>query len=188
METSRASPGRFGSLLLLGTLGLAASIAAIYATPIAGVTDLGCPRGMDCSAVLGSVYSKVFGVPLGVAGGFYFAFWMLILIAYRRSGLATQRWVLTLTLTCGALVSVCLLAILAFVIRASCLYCLVTHAANLAAAVVFWPMRRWCAGREGWKGVVVLGVVAILFGFGLWQLYEIRVARAEAASREKTIW
>jgi uncharacterized membrane protein len=188
METSPASTGRIGSLLLLGTLGLAASIGAIYATPIAGVTDLGCPRGMDCAAVLGSAYSKVLGIPLGVAGGFYFAFWMLFLIASHRSGLAAQRWVLTLTLSFGALVSVGLLAVLAFVIRESCLYCLVTHAANLAAVVVFWPLRQWRPSREGWKGIVALGVAALLFGFGLWQLYEIRVARAEAAAREKTIW
>lgn len=179
--------------LLLAAGGFVASLATLYASPIAGVTDLGCGvRVLDCSEALGSAYGRIAGIPLGVAGGFYFAFWGLFLGAALRSGAPGFRWVVTLTLALGAAMSLTLLGVLMWVIRAPCLWCLITHACNLGAFVLWWPSHVWRIERSQLRaclrGATALTVVAALIGLGLFQLYQIRVARAEAVSREKTIW
>jgi uncharacterized membrane protein len=185
--------GRELAALLLAAVGILASLATLYASPIEGVTDLGCGvRVMDCSEALGSVYGKIAGIPLGVAGGFYFAFWGLFVAAVGRSRAVGYRWVVTLTLTLGGVMSLVFLWLLAFVIKAPCFWCLVTHACNLGAYALWWPSRVWRIGRTDFfamlKGAVALAVAAALLGLGFFQLYQLRVVRAEAVAREKTIW
>ena len=180
-------------MLILGLGGLLAAIATLYASPIEGVTDLGCGvRVLDCSKALGSAYGKVAGIPLGVLGGTYFVFWSLLVAAGRRSKTLGQRWAVTWTFSTGVAMSLTLLAILGFVIKAPCFWCLVTHACNLGAAALWWPSRVWRMDRGELKAMVriaaISAVVACLAGWGFFQLYELRVARAEAAAKVKTIW
>ena len=62
--------------LLLGLIGIAASIATIYALPLEGATKLSCGpfKPLGCSEALKSDYSKIAGSPLGVFGVFYLYF------------------------------------------------------------------------------------------------------------------
>ena len=180
-------------VLFPGILGFAASVAAIYATPIEGVTDLGCGlRILDCSDVLGSRWGKVAGIPLGVLGGFYFAAWILTILAFLRSTQLIFRWALSWTLTVGAAVSLFLLVVLLFFLEGNCLFCLITHVTNLASAALLWPLRNYRMPIQTFRKqatrLIAIGVLAILIGLGLFQLYQIRVDKATAKAKEQTIW
>lgn len=188
-----SAPAREAAVVALALGGFLASLATLYASPIAGVTDLGCGlRVADCEEALGSAYAQIAGIPLGVAGGFYFALAGLLVAAGRRSGAPSLRWAATLALATGGLVSMALLGVLAFVIRAPCLWCLLTHACNLGAGALWWPSRVWGIGRAERTGlpgrVLPLVLIAGLLAAGLFQLYQARAARAGAEAREKTIW
>ncbi len=184
---------RFVLVLGLGILGFGASVAAIYATPIAGITDLGCGiRALDCSDVLGSRWGKFLGLPLGIWGGFYFAFWILSFLGWNRSKKESLRLVMTLALAIGCTTSLVLLGLLVFGIEGNCLFCLITHSANLGAATLLWPLRsrsiRPSILLKSPRDFLPLVMLSVLIGLSLFQLYQIRVARAEAASLEKTLW
>lgn len=182
---------RSTSALALGLIGFAASVATLYATPIEGVTDLGCGvRALDCGEVLGSRWGKVAGIPLGVLGGAYFACWTASLVAWRRSQETAFLFLLTWILAIGAAVSLTLLSLLFFVIEGNCLFCLLTHAANIGAALLLRPLRTWRVAAVPAtliRGVLV-ALAALLVALGLGLLYETRVDRAEAKAREETIW
>lgn len=184
-EDSSRSRGRLLTMAGLALGGFLASLATLYATPIEGVTDLGCgPRVVDCGKALGSAWSKVAGVPLGVIGGFYFALWGLFTVC-RPAG---YRWAVSWILLPGAIGSLGLLAVLAGVVQAPCLWCLLTHACNLAACVVWWPLRRWRPAGLWAGGAVAVGMAALLAAAGLFGLYRLRVEKETAAAAERTLW
>lgn len=177
----------------LGIIGFAAAVASLYASPIDGVTDLGCGRVFDCSEILGSRWGAVAGLPLGVLGGAYFATWMTLLcLDHRPSPAPAIRACLTAVLAVGAAVSLFLLGVLLFALEGSCLYCLVTHAANLVVIGLLFPFRTWPipAGALGRSVRPLLGaaLVGVLVAVGLQSLYLVRVERAEAKAAEQTIW
>ena len=140
--------------------------------------------------MLGSRWGKIAGVPIGIPGGAYFAFWILAVGAWWRSGDSAFRPLFTWAMTIGAALSLTLLFLLLFFLEGTCLFCLLTHLGNLGAVVLLWPWRRWRI--ENGKPVLVRGVsialIALLLGGGLFRLYETRVDRATAEAREKTIW
>lgn len=176
---------------VLGLIGFGAAVATLYATPIEGVTDLGCGvRVLDCSEVLGSRWGKIAGLPVGIFGGAYFAFWIVAIGTWLRSKDGQFLPIATWAMTIGVIASLAFLSLLLFVIKGSCLYCLITHASNLGAAAFLWPLRTWRASsaKAFLTRSIVLAMIAIGFGIGLFQLYQNRVERAEIESREKTIW
>ncbi|MCB1228777.1 MAG: vitamin K epoxide reductase family protein [Verrucomicrobiae bacterium] len=177
--------------LVLGMLGFAAAVATLYATPIEGVTDLGCGvRVLDCSGVLGSHWGKIAGIPLGIFGGAYFGSWIVAIGSWWRSRDSALLSIATWIMSFGAIVSITLLSLLLFVIEGNCLFCLITHATNLGAAILLWPFRRW--QLSSLKAIAIRGslllLMSLLFALGLFQLYQARVERAEAKARQETIW
>ena len=55
--------------LLLGMIGIIASVATIYALPLEGASTLSCGiEKLSCSTALQSKFSKLFGIPLGIFG------------------------------------------------------------------------------------------------------------------------
>lgn len=183
---------RIVTVFVLGVIGLAAAIASLYASPIEGVTDLGCGRVFDCSEALGSEWGAIAGIPLGVLGGVYFVTWMALLAEFTKLKKPALRWGLTWTCTIGAAISLFLLGILTFAIEGSCLYCLVTHAANLGAIALLWPARKWCLGpgefRASLRNFVLIALLALIALAGLHSLYLVRVAAAEHKAEKQTIW
>lgn len=179
--------------LACAILGFAASVASLFASPIEGVTDLDCPlKSLDCAEALGGRFSKVAGLPLGVLGGAYFAAWSAALVFSRRPGGIGFRAVATWTLVFGAAVSVTLVGLLIFVVKSVCLYCLITHASNLAAFALLWPGRRWrpSAGffRSERRSLWIWAATALLAGLLCFAVYQIRVARATVAAKAETLW
>jgi uncharacterized membrane protein len=100
--------------------------------------------GDDCSAVLGSKYAVVAGVPLAAIGAIaYFAVFaaaVLATLGYRRA-----RRVVALIVIPMAITSLWLVYLQAFIIHSFCTYCLVSAAAciTLAALVLTeWLLHR----------------------------------------------
>jgi uncharacterized membrane protein len=98
----------------------------------------------DCSAVLGSKYAEIAGVPLAEIGAVaYFAVFVAAVLA--AIGLRGARNVVALMAIPMALTSLGLVYLQAFVIHAFCKYCLLSAAAciSLAALVLTeWLLRR----------------------------------------------
>jgi uncharacterized membrane protein len=98
----------------------------------------------DCSAVLGSKYAEIAGVPLAEIGAVaYFAVFVAAVLA--AIGLRGARNVVALMAIPMALTSLGLVYLQAFVIHAFCEYCLLSAAAciTLAALVLTeWLLRR----------------------------------------------
>lgn len=130
--------------LLLGLVGIAASIATIYALPLEGAAKLSCgTEHLSCTTALKSQFSKVAGIPLGVFGVCYFVFWALNLRAFQMTSnqgyLCSLSWLTLL----GAIGSTVLAVIMFGVLGAPCLYCLITHISNIGAFALLWPVRKW---------------------------------------------
>ena len=130
--------------LLLGIIGIAASVATIYALPLEGATKLSCGlEKLSCSTALESRFSKVLGIPLGVFGVFYFAFWTLNLRAFQMTSNHGYLCFLSWITLIGAIGSSILGVIMFVVLQAPCLYCLITHLSNIRSFVLLWPVRKW---------------------------------------------
>jgi len=130
--------------LLLGMIGIVASVATIYALPLEGASTLSCGiEKLSCSTALQSKFSKLFGIPLGIFGVFYFAFWILNLRAFQLTSnqgyLCSLSWITLL----GAVGSSVLAIIMFFVLGAPCFYCLITHLSNIGSFILLWPVRKW---------------------------------------------
>jgi len=99
--------------------------------------------GDDCSAVLGSKYADVAGVPLAAIGASaYFA--VLVAAALAAIGHTGARRVVALFAVPMALTSLWLVYLQAFIIHSFCRYCLLSAAAciTLAALVLTeWLLR-----------------------------------------------
>jgi len=91
----------------------------------------------DCSAVLGSKYAEIAGVPLaGIGAVAYFA--VLTAAVLAAIGYAKARDVVALLAIPMALISLWLIYLQAFIIHSFCRYCLLSAAACITlAAVVF---------------------------------------------------
>jgi len=89
----------------------------------------------DCSAVLGSKYAEIAGVPLAEIGAVaYFA--VLVAAVLAAIGLRGARNVVALMAIPMALTSLGLVYLQAFVIHAFCKYCLLSAAACITLAAL----------------------------------------------------
>lgn len=178
--------------LLLGLIGIAASIATIYALPLEGAAKLSCGfEQLSCSTALESKFSKIFGIPLGVFGVFYFAFWTLNLRAFQMTSnhgyLCSLSWITLL----GAVGSSVLASIMFAVLGAPCLYCLITHVSNIGSFILLWPVRRWRMEtpftKEQLRHFAALTCVAFLSATTLFFANQTRHLSASLKVRNKII-
>jgi uncharacterized membrane protein len=90
-----------------------------------------CPTG-GCETVQSSRYAEVAGVPIAVPG---LGAWLAVLAATLARGLAAAA-AAALVAIAGALVSVYLLYVQAFVLEAFCLWCVASDVLMLVAAAL----------------------------------------------------
>jgi uncharacterized membrane protein len=94
-------------------------------------TSIACPTG-GCETVQNSRYAEVGGMPIAVAG---FAAWLVVLVATLARGLPAVAAAALVALT-GALVSLYLLYVQAFVLEAFCIWCVVSDVLMLVVAAL----------------------------------------------------
>lgn len=131
-------------IIMLGVVGLIDSIylGSHAATDTALFCDIGA--GLDgCNQVAQSPYSRPFGIPLAYLGIFFYA--LLIgagLVTFFKHHRYLHQALLAVA-GIGALFSVVFLYIQFVLIKALCVYCLVSAAvAFLALGVAYWLERR----------------------------------------------
>jgi uncharacterized membrane protein len=98
----------------------------------------------DCSAVLGSKYAEVAGVPLAGIGAIAYSA-VLVAAALAAIGLRRARSVVALIAIPMAVTSLWLVYLQAFIIHSFCRYCLLSAAACITLAVLVlteWLLRR----------------------------------------------
>jgi len=106
-----------------------------------GSQPVPCRITGGCNDVLTSQYSKVAGIPLSTIGLVFYLTVFSLAVFELFGAAATLRWVFWLALP-GLALSIVLVGIQAFVIRAYCEYCLAS--ALLGTAIFFlcpWPKR-----------------------------------------------
>lgn len=192
-ERSTLSTVRLLAAYVLGLAGAGSSVATIYATPAEGLPKLGCAlQALDCSVALTSQFSKVAGIPLGVFGLFYFIFWLLNLRAYHRSSEPIYQLVFSYVTSLGAIASASLAVIMFFVLKAPCLYCMITHGANIGSLLLLWPFLSFRKGGA-WKAdplwhFAALAAIALLSAVALSLASENRnlQAKLKDATKQKT--
>ena len=184
---------RFITALILGLLGMAASVATIYAAPFQGAQTLACGvKALDCSKALTSQFSKVAGIPLGVFGLLYFAFWTLNLRAFQRTHDPVFRFAFSYVTLLGAIVSLTMGSIMFLVLKAPCLYCLITHSSNLLSLGLLWPLMSWRlrfrATADHVYHLITLGFVSLLAATTLFFANETRIAQAQLRAKSEAVW
>lgn len=130
-------------ILVLSLVGLADS----WYLAESAVTDtpLVCGPGVleGCNAVAQSPYSKLFGIPLGLYGVvFYGLILVLSVVALKTSSHSVSRGLLLVS-GVGALASVAFLYIQFFLIKALCMYCLLSAVISFVlCALAFYFFKR----------------------------------------------
>ena len=94
-------------------------------------TSIACPTG-GCETVQNSSYAEVGGQPIAVAG---LAAWLAVLAATLARGIVAVAAAAFVALA-GALVSLYLLYVQAFVLEAFCIWCVVSDVLMLAVAAL----------------------------------------------------
>jgi uncharacterized membrane protein len=94
-------------------------------------TSIACPTG-GCETVQNSRYAEVGGLPIAVAG---FVAWLVVLAATLARGFVAVAAASFVALV-GALVSLYLLYVQAFVLEAFCIWCVVSDVLMLIVAVL----------------------------------------------------
>lgn len=168
----------------LGIIACASSVATIFATPADGAATLGCAvKELSCTKALTSAYAQVAGIPLGVLGFFYFSFWTLLLIAYQRSSYPGYVRLISILTFLGFISSLTLGSIMFFVLKAPCLYCLITHICNIVAYFILRPVRKSGGNlqlaEEQLRHLAALAGISLLASTCLFFVKETRLAKAE---------
>lgn len=113
-------------LIVLTLIGLADAIylAQSALTSTALVCDIALLN--DCNTVAQSPYSRFLGIPLGLYGAGFYAAILVILLALERFPSRLLSQALVVISTFGALASVYFLYLQLMVIKAVCIYCLLS--------------------------------------------------------------
>ncbi|MDA0596563.1 MAG: vitamin K epoxide reductase family protein [Chloroflexi bacterium] len=123
--------------LLIALLGIAGLAVTTYLTSNAlSHTEVGCSLS-GCNTVLGSKWSKIFGIPVSAFGMATYAIIMLGALHAYQSPIYDLRGrrVVALTAVIGVLASIYLTTIELLVIKAACQYCITSAVLVVVAAV-----------------------------------------------------
>ena len=184
---------RTTAAIALALTGCAASIASLFATPVEGLSPLACGiEALSCDVALTSQFSHIAGVPLGVFGLFYFTLWTLTLSASLLTGFPLFRVCLSYLSLVGGASSIALGFIMLGILKAPCLYCLLSHFSNLVAFTLVWPLLSWrlpChPKRREWFLLLTLLLTSALASTTLFFYNESRTLSAQIEESKQTLW
>lgn len=115
--------------------------------------------GFDCEAVLGSPWSKWFGVPVAAMGALCYALAVVALVMI--GGATTAAWRLLEFVVPAALgAAVWFIGVQFFALGEFCVYCLATHACGVVLSVIVLWLRRQSAGAAAPNTAALFGAAA----------------------------
>jgi uncharacterized membrane protein len=92
----------------------------------------------SCETVLSSVYASVAGLPISLFGAIFFLAILILLKVYLDTKSAFAINIAATLSMLGALVAVVLIIIMATVLHAYCVYCLISDALTILLCISFW--------------------------------------------------
>ena len=111
-------------LLILASLGLLDSIYLTYKHLNDALVPCSTSILIDCGAVLGSVYSEAFGIPLALLGAIHYSLLLLTLSLVFITRKRIWKIIVLLQVSIGLLISLYLIYIQLIIIGSICLYCM----------------------------------------------------------------
>ena len=126
----------FGLVSFIGFLDAAYLTAKFYLG-----STVTCGFFTGCEAVLTSPYAIILGIPVALLGVAYYAFWLFLFVLAldTKSDLFARALWLT---SIGFIASLGFIGIQIFIIKAVCLYCLISAAASTIMFFLWLFMRR----------------------------------------------
>lgn len=164
MRNTQSGAESAGTLRAVGVLALVVAVAAcafMVLHHFGAMQMPGCGVGSPCDAAAKSVWGKVpgIGLPTSFVG---FAYFFAMLVAWPMTRGRTSPGMRAFILL-GALASVGFVGV-AIAEKLPCVYCFVTHAANLVFVVVAELSRRGRDPIKGWQPLLALAVFMISSG------------------------
>ena len=95
-----------------------------------------------CEVVTTSEYATILGVPIALIGALYYAAVLMLLMWYieKKDGRALEGILYLVSI--GALVSLGLVYLQLFVIKAICIYCMVSASTSFLMCIVMWYQKK----------------------------------------------
>lgn len=142
---------------ILANLGL---VLGLYlATASGGDQVLGCGAGSGCDAVLGSVWSRWLGVPVGWFAVVVYA--LVVGLSWRMHGLRSRGWSVLVVL--GMLLigaGLWFVGVQIFILGALCPWCMAEHGIGLVVGVLLLRQARVARGYGDGRAMLRLGGIA----------------------------
>ncbi len=91
-----------------------------------------------CETVLTSAYSTVAGIPISLFGAIFYLVVLILFKVYWDSKSATAINIAATLVMIGALASIVLIALMVFVVKAICIYCLFSDILTIILCVAMW--------------------------------------------------
>lgn len=89
-----------------------------------------------CEQVTTSVYSVILGLPIALLGAFYYLYLLVLTIAYLDTKSDVTLKIASLSTVVGFLFSLYLLILQIFIIKAVCIYCLISSFTSISLFVL----------------------------------------------------
>ena len=164
MKNNQTGLESAGTLRAVGVLALVAAVVAcafMVLHHFGAMQMPGCGVGSPCDAAAKSVWGKVpgIGLPTSFVG---FAYFFAMLVAWPMTRGRTSPGMRAFTLL-GALASLGFVGV-AIAEKLPCVYCFVTHGANLVFVVVAELSRRGREPIKGWQPLLALAVFMVASG------------------------
>lgn len=123
-------------ILALGLIGFADTLYLTVKWYTGG--SVVCRLTAGCEQVLTSKYASFFGIPLSLVGTVYYIAVIFLLIGFLNHHSVRMLKLGTLLVTSGFIVSLGLVSIQGFIIKAWCGYCLISAITTLLLTILFW--------------------------------------------------
>lgn len=109
-------------------------------------SSINCAIGGGCEQVTASQYSTVGGIPISIFGAAYYLSVFILLILYFDTGNFKFLYSAASLTLVGLAVSVLLVALQLFVIKAICFYCMISALSSITLFVLGLAVKRYKPG------------------------------------------
>jgi uncharacterized membrane protein len=138
LQTPLLQPLSKGALIFLFVIAALGFADATYLTIEHYMNTIPpCAIG-SCETVLSSQYSSVLGIPVSLFGALFYLAVLVLLKVYVDTKNATAINIAATLSMFGAIIAIVLMGLMAFVLDAYCVYCVISDILTITLCVAFW--------------------------------------------------